>query len=124
MHEYGLAHDIAGQVKAEAQRAGARRIVAVDIEVGGLSHSSAEHLSFWVREALKEGPAGEATVRVVKALPFLSCPECRRRSQPSPSADEEWDAYSLPTQCPHCGSTLVQLEGDTGCVIRRLELEQ
>ena len=124
MHEYGLALDVAERLKAEAERAGARRIVAVDIEVGGLSHASAEHLSFWVKEALGDGPGRDATVRVLRASPSILCLDCEQRSSTSPPDDEEWDAYSLPSRCPHCGSARVELEGDTACVIRHLELER
>ena len=124
MHEYHLAQEIAERLKAEAERAGARRIIAVDIEVGGLSHASAEHLAFWIREALGEGPGKDATVRVLRASPSLLCLDCQQRSSRSPLADDEWDAYSLPALCPHCGSARVQIEGDTGCTIRHLELER
>ena len=124
MHEYGLAQDVAEQVKVEAQRAGARRITAVDIEVGGLSHASVEHLAFWIEDALKEGPGKDAAVRVARAWPSVLCQDCRRRSQLSPLEAEEWGAYSLPWRCPHCGSVGVRLEGDTACVIRHLELER
>jgi Zn finger protein HypA/HybF involved in hydrogenase expression len=124
MHEYGLAQDVAEQLKTEVERAGARRVTAVDIEVGGLSHASAEHLAFWVGEALREGPGKDARVRVQRASPTLFCRDCRRRSRPSPPEDEEWDAYSLPTLCPHCGSARVTVKGDTGCTIRHLELER
>lgn len=124
MHEYGLAQDVAAQLKAELQRADARRIIAVDIEVGGLSHTSAEHLAFWVEEALRGGQGEDATVRVLRASPSLLCEDCRQCSSPSPPESDEWDAYSLPARCPHCGSARVRLKGDTGCVIRRLELER
>ncbi len=123
MHDYGLAQDIAEEVTAEARRAGARRVTAVEIEVGGLSHSSPERLGFWIGEALKDGPSGEVTVRVVKSSPVLRCSACGRRSQQSPPTDREDDGYEPQVQCPCCGSTLVRLEGDSGCVIRRLELE-
>jgi hydrogenase nickel insertion protein HypA len=124
MHEYGLAQDIAERLKAEVEHAGAQRITAVDIEVGGLSHASVEHLAFWVEAALSEGPGKEAEVRILRAAPALSCRDCGRRSEGSRPDDEEWDAYSLPARCPHCGSARVQVEGDTACVIRHLELER
>jgi Zn finger protein HypA/HybF involved in hydrogenase expression len=124
MHEYGLAQDVAEWLKAQLEQAGARRIIAVDIELGGLSHASVEHLAFWIRETLGEGPGKDATVRVLRAYPSLSCLDCRRGFSRSPPEDEEWDAYFLLTSCPHCGSTRVQLQGDTGCVIRHLELER
>ncbi len=123
MHDFALAQDIAEQVKAEAQRAGARRVLDVEIEVGGLSHCSAERLRFWLSEALKEGTAGDAAVRVVKTSPFVICSDCRRRTRHSPPSDKEWDAYFLPAQCPYCGSPHVRLEGDSGCTIRHLEME-
>ena len=56
MHEFSLAQEIAERLKAEAEREGARRIVAVDIEVGGLVHGSADNIAFWVKEALRGRP--------------------------------------------------------------------
>lgn len=124
MHDYALAQDIAEQVRTEARQAGARRITAVEIEVGGLSHSSAERLSFWIGEALKDGPSEEIAVRVDKVLPSLCCCACGQRSQHSPASESEWETSMPPVQCPYCDSTQVQLEGDTSCIIRRVELER
>jgi hydrogenase nickel insertion protein HypA len=123
MHEYALAQDVVEQLKAEAQRAGARRVVAVDIEVGGFSHTSAEHLAFWVQEALGQGPGKDARVRVLRVSPSLFCRDCRRRFRQPVAEGKEWDACSLLASCPHCGSSRVMVRGSTGCTIRRLELE-
>ena len=124
MHEYGLAQDIAERLKAEAERAGARRIIAVDIELGGLLHASAERLAFWVKEALREGLGKDATVRVVRASASLFCQDCRRPSSFEPSDGHELDAHYLLARCSHCGSARVRVKGDTGCLIRHLELER
>jgi hydrogenase nickel insertion protein HypA len=123
MHEYSLAQEIAERLKAEAEREGARRIVAVDIEVGGLVHGSADNIAFWVKEALREGLGKDATVRVARAPASLLCADCQRRSSFEPSDDHELDAHYLLARCPHCGSARVQVKGDTGCLIRHLELE-
>jgi Zn finger protein HypA/HybF involved in hydrogenase expression len=124
MHEYGLAQEIAERLKAEAEREGARRIVAVDIEVGSLVHGSADNIAFWVKEALGEELGKEAAVRAVRAAASLFCQDCRRRSSFEPLDDHELDAHYLLARCPHCGSARVQVEGDTGCLIRHLELER
>ena len=118
MHEYHLAQEIAERLKAEADRAGARHIVAADIEVGALSQVSAEHLAFWIGEALKDGAGKEPAVRVRTASIVFFCPDCRRRVL----ADGESDAP--PVSCPRCGSTRLRVKGDTGCTVRHLELEQ
>jgi hydrogenase nickel insertion protein HypA len=124
MHELGLAQEIAKRLKAEAEREGARRIVAVDIEVGGLVHGSADNIAFWVKEALREGLGEDATVRAVRAAASLFCQDCRRRSSRAALENDDWDAHLLLARCPHCGSAQVQVEGDTGCLIRHLELER
>ena len=124
MHEFGLAQEIAERLKAEAEREGARRIIAVDIEVGGLVHGNVDNIAFWVKEALGEELGKDATVRAARAAASLLCQDCRRRSSRAPSENEEWDAYSLPARCPHCGSARVRVKGDTGCLIRHLELER
>jgi Zn finger protein HypA/HybF involved in hydrogenase expression len=124
MHEYGLAQEIAKRLKAEAERAGARRIIAVDIEVGGSLHASADNIAFWVKEALREGLGKDTNVRVVRASASLFCQDCRRRSSLAASENEDWDTHSLLARCPHCGSSRVRVKGDTGCLIRHLELER
>ena len=124
MHEFGLAQEIAERLKAEAERAGARRIIAVDIEVGGLVHGSADNIAFWVKEALGEELGKEAAVRAVRAPASLFCQDCRRHSSFEPSDDHELDAHYLLARCPHCGSARVRVKGDTGCLIRHLELER
>lgn len=123
MHEYGLALEIAERLKAEAEQAGARRIVAVDIEVGGLVHGSADNIAFWVKEALGEELGRDATVRAARASASLLCQDCRRHSSFEPTDDHERDARYLLARCPHCGSGRVQVKGDSGCLISRLELE-
>jgi Zn finger protein HypA/HybF involved in hydrogenase expression len=123
MHEYGLAQDIVERLKAEMKRADARCIVAADIEVGGLSHTSTDHLAFWVEEVLRQEQGGDVTVRVVRTSPSLTCGDCQQDLRGSLPEEEEWEAYSLPAVCPHCGSTRVQPRGDTGCVIHHVELE-
>lgn len=123
MHEYGLALEIAERLKAEAEWAGARRVVAVDIEVGGLVHGNADNIAFWVKEALGEELGKNATVRAVRARTSLLCQDCRRHYSFEPSDDHESDAPALPARCPHCGSGRVQVKGDAGCLISRLELE-
>jgi Zn finger protein HypA/HybF involved in hydrogenase expression len=124
MHEYGLAQEIAKRLKAEAERAGARRIIAVDIEVGGSLHASADNIAFWVKESLGEELGKDATVRAVRAPASLFCPDCKRRSSRVSPDNEEWGAHLLPARCPHCGSSRVRVKGDTGCLIRHLELER
>ena len=124
MHEFGLAQEIAERLQAEAERAGARHIIAVDIEVGGLVHGSVDNIAFWVKESLREGLGKDAAVRVVRGSASLSCADCRRRSSFEPSDDHELDAHYLLARCPHCGSARVQVKGDTGCLIRHLELER
>jgi len=123
MHEYSLAQEIADRLKAEAERAGGRRIVAADIEVGGLVNGSADNIEFWLKEALRDGLGKDAAVRVVRGPASLLCQDCRRRSSLEPSDDHELSARYLLARCPHCGSARVQVEGDTGCLIRHLELE-
>ena len=124
MHEYGLAQDVAEWLKAQVEQAGARRIIAVEIEVGGLVHGKADNIAFWVKEALGEELGKDATVRAVRAPASLFCADCRRHSSFEPSEDHEPDAHYLLALCPHCGSARVQVEGDTGCTIRHLELER
>jgi hydrogenase nickel incorporation protein HypA/HybF len=124
MHELGLAQEIAKRLKAEAEREGARRIVAVDIEVGGLVHGSVDNIAFWVKESLREGLGKDATVRVVRAAASLSCPDCGRASSHEPPDDHDALAQSLLARCPHCGSARVKVEGDASCLIRHLELER
>jgi hydrogenase nickel insertion protein HypA len=122
MHEYHLAQEIAERLKAEAEQAGARRIVAAEIEVGALSQVSAEHLAFWIGEALKDVAGNEPNVRVLTASVAFFCRDCRRRVPLQPPKDGESEAP--PASCARCGSTRLRVKADTGCRVQRLELEQ
>jgi hydrogenase nickel insertion protein HypA len=124
MHEFGLAQEIAKRLKAEAEQQGARRIVAVDIEVGGLVHGSVDNIAFWVKQALEEDLGKDAIVRAVRGPASLFCQDCQRRSSFEPSDSHELDAHYLLSRCPHCGSARVQVEGDASCLISHLELER
>jgi Zn finger protein HypA/HybF involved in hydrogenase expression len=124
MHEYHLALEIAKRLKAEAEREGARRIVAVDVEVGGLVHGSIDNIAFWVKESLGEALGKDTIVRAVRAPASMFCTDCQRHSSLEPSEDHEPEARYLLARCPHCGSAQVQVEGDASCLILSLELER
>jgi Zn finger protein HypA/HybF involved in hydrogenase expression len=124
MHEFGLAQDIAKRLKEEAEQAGAQRIVAVDIEIGGLVHGSPDNIAFWVKESLGEDLGKDTAVRVLRAAATVFCQDCRRRSSFEPSDSHELDARYLLARCPRCGSTRVRVKGDATCLIRHLELER
>jgi len=86
-------------------------------------HGNTDNIAFWVKESLGNQMGTDVAVHAVRAQASLVCDDCRRRSSLEPSEDHEPDAHYLLTRCPRCGSAKVQVEGDAGCLIKRLELE-
>lgn len=123
MHEYALAIDIARSVRVGAARACGRRIVALDVEIGGLDRLSPEHLAFWLREALGEAVAAKGRIRVLRAPITATCRRCGHRRTVMCYDDQSAALDPLWRRCPQCQSDEGEFDGRAGCSIRSLRFE-
>lgn len=102
MHEFSLAVNIVEIVEETLQKAGAEKVLSVDIEVGELSGVIIEALEFAMESAVKGTKVEGAGIKILPVDAKCQCEACGRVF---PSVD-------LYSSCPECESfqTLV-IEG-------------
>jgi hydrogenase nickel insertion protein HypA len=123
MHEVTLAREIAEAIIREAENANAKRVLSVELELGDLAFLDPDNIEIWVREALAEGPGKDAVLKISMARSSLTCNACGFSGVPDIPEDHDHH-LPLPTPyCPRCRSDDVQLDGQTGCILKRIELE-
>ncbi len=66
MHEMSLINDLLRKIMRVAEEHGARRIVGVKVELGALSHLSADHFREHFDEAAVGTPAAGARLDIVE----------------------------------------------------------
>jgi Zn finger protein HypA/HybF involved in hydrogenase expression len=118
-----IAREIAEKVTRTIEETNAKGVVAVELEIGDLAFLDPANVEMWVRQALADGPAKDAAIRIETVASTLSCDDCGFRGQPE---IPEYHDHHLPLpapECPRCGSTNVALEAKTDCVLKRIELE-
>ncbi len=118
-----IAREIAEKVTRAAERAEAKRVVAVELELGDLAFLDTASLGMWLRQALANGPAKDAAINIDVVESELSCPDCAFRGQPAVPEYHDHHMPLPPLQCPRCGSANVTVEARQDCILRRIELE-
>lgn len=99
MHEMSLAINIVALVADKAQAAGARKVTAVELEVGRLSGLMAEALAFCFEAAARNTPAEGAELLIRELDGRGNCPAC----------SHSFVVDSLLAQCPQCGGYAVDI---------------
>lgn len=99
MHEMSLAINIVDLVCARARAAGARKVRAVELEVGACSGVLAEALSFCFAAAARNTPAAGASLLIREIGGRASCRACAR----------DFPVDFLVAQCPDCNGYATEL---------------
>ncbi len=122
-HEFTIAREIAEKVTSAAKKAEAKRVVAVELELGDLAFFDTEALEMWLHQELANGPAKDATINIDVVESALTCKDCGFRGQPRVPPYYDHHLPLPPAECPHCGSANVTLDARTDCILKRIELE-
>ncbi len=118
-----LAREIAAKVTREAEKAIAKSVVSIELEVGDLAFLDAAGMEMWVRQALEGGPAQEAVIRIDTSLSTLTCAACGFHGPPEVPEYHDHHLPLPPLPCPRCGSDDVRLDARSDCILKRIELE-
>jgi hydrogenase nickel incorporation protein HypA/HybF len=113
MHEFSIAQSIMEIVLAEAQKANARRVIKVTLNIGELAGVLPESLSFCF-ELLAKSTIAENAVLTVNRIPVNAlCSHCKINIQ---IRDNRY-------LCPHCGQSAIELTSGRELQIAQLEIE-
>ena len=145
MHELGIAQGILDSVRDEAERAGAKRVVSVDVEVGELMQLDIDALRGALTSQMLGPELAGAKVSIGLTEASFSCSRCgstwgmgEARMQLAAVPDRlrvrEPDSLELPlhflpylypafVRCPKCGSSDSSILQGEDVRIRRMELE-
>ncbi|MDI9395660.1 MAG: hydrogenase maturation nickel metallochaperone HypA [Euryarchaeota archaeon] len=128
MHELSIACEIFEQVKSTAAAHGATEVKHVTLQMGKLSHTNPEQLSFCFK-VLAEGSIAENADLIVEMMPpTLEC-ECgyngaldEKQIRESSELKSELLAYVAAMKCPVCGKP-AQIIGGRELIIKSIEIE-
>lgn len=122
-HEITIANEIAEKVTSAAQKAGAKKVVAVELELGDLAFFDTEALEMWLHQALENGIGKDAEIGINVVQSALTCKDCGFKGGPEVPGYHDHHMPLPPAACPKCGSSNVALDAKTDCILKRIELE-
>lgn len=128
MHEFSIAYEIFDQVINTANAHGATEVKKLILQMGRLSHTNPEQLSFCFN-VLAEGSIAENADFVVEMVsPTLEC-ECgyegeidEKQIRESSALRSELLAYVAAMECPICGKQ-ANIKGGRELIIKSIEIE-
>ena len=123
MHEMTLAREIAEKVTRAAEKANAKSVVSVELEVGDLAFLDPVSMETWVRQALAGSRAENAAVNIDVVASTLTCADCGFEGPPEVPEYHDHHLPLPPLPCPRCGSADARLEEKSDCILKRIELE-
>ena len=128
MHELSIACEILEQVMATATEHGATEVKHVTLQIGRLSHTNPEQLSFCFKAIAEDSIAKDADFIVEMIPPSLEC-ECgytgaidEKKIRTKCEFESELLAYAAVMECPVCGKP-AQLIGGRELIIKSIEIE-
>jgi hydrogenase nickel incorporation protein HypA/HybF len=114
MHELPVTEGVISVALETARRAGARRVVAVDLVIGDLSSIVDDSVQFYF-DALSRGTAAEGAVLRFRREPArLTCRDCGHAWAAPPP---------LPRACPLCRGGYLQVSGGRAFAVESIEVE-
>lgn len=128
MHELSIAYEILEQVMATATAHGASEVKSVTLQIGNLSHTNPEQLSFCFN-VIAEGTIAENAEFVIERVPpSLEC-ECgytgtldEKELRETGNFTSELLLYVAAVECPVCGKQ-AHIEGGRELIIKSIEIE-
>lgn len=128
MHEFSIGCEIFEQVMNTAAAHGATKVKHVTLQMGRLTHTNAEQLSFCFKAIAEESIAEDADFIVEMVPPSLEC-ECgyagavdESQIRDSNELKSELLTYITAMECPICGKP-AHITGGRELIIKSIEIE-
>ena len=93
MHEFSIALNILDIATAETEKAGARKVTRIEIEIGDASGVMLEALEFAMQSAIKNTVLEDASIVFFQIESILECNACHK----------QFKSDSTVAICPQCG---------------------
>ena len=117
MHELSIASAVVDSVLEFVAERSVKRVLAVRLAVGELSHVEAEQLRFCYMAITQETPLQDSALEIEKVEAVVRCEHCHYSGRPK-YWEDAISAAPIPTlQCPSCGGAVEPVEGND-CAIK------
>ncbi len=123
MHELSIASGLVDKLLDFLEQNPDRKIVAVRVAIGELTHIEEEQLRFSYGAITTDTPLEGSTLEIEKIEALVRCPHCHYRGRP-----KYWDGAlsGLPVatlECPSCGKAAEATDGQE-CGIKSVRLAE
>ena len=117
MHELSIASAVVDSILEFAVERSIKRVIAVRLAVGELSHVEEEQLRFCYMAITQETPIRNSALEIERIPAVVRCHHCDYSGRPK-YWEDALSAAPVPTlQCPNCSSAVDPLEG-IDCAIK------
>ncbi len=115
MHELPVTQGMLAVVLEAAEKAGNRRVLAIDVVIGDLTSIVDDSVQFYF-DILSKGTLAEgAQLRFRREPATATCAECGHAFEVRPP---------LVVECPRCGSPFIRISGGTEFYVESIEVEE
>jgi hydrogenase nickel incorporation protein HypA/HybF len=108
MHELSVASAVVDSVLEFVAERSIKRVIAVRLAIGELSHVEEEQLRFCYTAITQETPIRDSALEIERVPALVRCHHCDYALSAAPVAT---------LQCPNCGGAVEPVEG-TDCAIK------
>ena len=115
MHELSITQGILDVALDAARKAGAQRIVAIDLVIGELSGMVDDSIQFYFDFLSRETLAEKATLRFRREPAIVGCWDCGGKFEAR---------APLSPVCPQCGGTKLQVTGGREFRVESIEVAE
>ncbi len=113
MHELSVTEGLLAIVLEHAEKAGAARILGIDLRVGEMSGLVDESLQFYFDFLSRDTVAAGARLRFTRVAARFACRQCGAEFEPG---DRDW-------ACPECGAVGGNIVAGRELLIESIEVE-
>lgn len=113
MHELGIAQSIVEIAEENARQQGAKRVLAVTVEVGALSGVMAESLEFCFDACSRDTLLDGSLLKIEKVAARARCRDCT----------QEYDLANFFDNCPACNSAASDMLSGEELRVKEMEID-